>query len=264
MIRAGLALALGALALAAPPRTAHACGDSGGGGGDSGASSGGGGDGGGGYEPVYTPPCEDGTTVVGYRSCAPFGAWSTTARLPRVSVEVGVWSSMIDLGGVDVGGSVTHTDGTSYSYRVVGSELGGDAEVVGVRTRLVAHRGGLYLGLEGGVGGVVQGATDHQAPMGQVDLTSETGAVAVGGVVLGGRVFAGRRGVSVASTSVHGACVVEDVHWSGEPTVELRARGDLWLTPWITAGAYLGRDALGGQTSGGLDLGFHLRAFDGR
>lgn len=277
--RAGLALALGGLILAADARPARACGESSGGGGSSSgdSSSGGSSGGGGGYDSsaaVYTPACVDGTTVVGYRACAPYGTWGTLAQLPKVSVDVGLWSSMIDLGGVDVGGTVTHSDGSSYAYRVVGSELGNDADVVGVRSRMLVHRGGLYFGLEGGVGGVVAPAVDSRQPMAQTDLSSKAGMVAVGGVVAGGRVFAGRlsiggevmagvRGLSVSSTSTHGACVVEDLHWDREATVEVRARGDLWLTPWMTAGAYLGRDALGGQTSGGLDLGFHLRAFDG-
>ena len=277
---AALALAVGGLvALAAPARSAHACGDGGDGGSSSGGSSsgGGGGDSGGGYDTAttYTPACGDGTTVVGYRTCAPYGTWSTLARMPRVSVDVGLWSSVIDLGGLDVGGTVTHSDGSTYNYRVVGSELGQDAEVVGIRSRLLAHRGATYVGLESGVGGIVASEVDHRQPMSSTELASRTAAVATGGVVAGGRVFVGRlsigvevmaglRGVSVTSTSTHGACVVEDVQWSAAPTVEVRARGQLWLTPWITAGAYLGRDALGGQTSAGLDLGFHLRAFDGR
>lgn len=280
MIRAmAIGVGLGLAVLAAPAREARACGDTGGDGGSSSSgsssSSGGGSDYSSSYSSVYVPPCEDGSNVVGYRTCSPYGSWAMMARMPKVSMEVGMWSSMVDLSGIDVGGTMTHDDGTSYNYRVVGSELGNQADVVGVRMRMAAHHRGLYLGLEGGIGGVVADDPTHQTPMDRVDLSSETGAVAVGGVVLGGRVFAGRvsaggeimagvRGVSVATTSTHGACIVEDIHWTGEPTVEVRARGDLWLTPWITAGAYLGRDALGGQTSGGIDLGVHFRAFDGR
>lgn len=277
-IRGGLALALGGVvAIAAPARPARACGDGGdGGSSSSGSSSSSSSSGGGGADStvVYEPACVDGTTVVGYRTCAPYGAWSTTARLPRVSFEIGPWSSMIDLKDLAVEGSVMHSDGTSYAYRIVGSELGGQADVVGVRSRLLGHRGASYLGLEGGVGGVVTQAMDRRTPMADVELESRTAAVATGGVVAGGRVFVGRlsvggevmagvRAVSVTSTSTHGACIVDDVQWSGAPTIEVRARGELWLTPWLTAGGYLGRDALGGQTSAGLDLGFHLRAFDG-
>ena len=301
-IRGGLALALGGVvAIAAPARPAHACGDGGDGGSStsgsstsgsssSGSSSSGSSAGGSGSDssPVYEPACVDGTTVVGYRTCAPYGAWSTTARLPKVSFEIGPWSSMIDLEDVAVAGSVMHSDGTSYAYRIVGSELGGQADVIGVRSRLLAHRGVGYVGLEGGVGGVVTSAIDRRTPMAAVELESRTAAVATGGVVIGARIFigqltagsadrafvgrlslggevmAGVRAVSVTSTSTHGSCVVDDLQWSGAPTIEVRARGELWLTPWLTAGGYLGRDALGGQTSAGLDLGFHLRAFDGR
>ncbi|HVV85724.1 MAG TPA: hypothetical protein VHE35_21845 [Kofleriaceae bacterium] len=276
VVRGGLVVALGGLALAAvPARPADACGS---GGEDSSSSSSSAGSSSGTpqiVEPVYTPPCEDGSDVVGYRTCTPYGAWSTIAQLPKVSFDLGLWSSMVDLHGVDVAGSMTHSDGTHYSYRVVGSDLGGDADAVGVISRLLLHHGATYAGLEGAAGGVVTDNSERTTPMAGFDLSSRGSTVAVGGVVAGGRVFAGRvsvggelmagvRGIAVASTSTHGACVSDDVHWATSPTVELRARGDLWLTPWFTAGAYLGRDALGGQTSGGVDLGFHLRAFDGR
>ena len=42
-----------------------------------------------------------------------------------------------------------------------------------------------------------------------------------------------------------------------------RVRADLWLTPWITVGGYAGKDAVSGQSSAGVTLGGHLRAFDG-
>ena len=267
-----------ALASAAPARRAEACGDSSGGGGSSNSSSssssssGSGSDGG---VIVETPACTDASDVVGYRTCTPYGTWGTLAQLPRVSFDVGVWSSVIDLAGLDVGGTMTHGDGTSYAYRVTGAMLGDEADVVGLRSRLLLHHGGTYVGLEGGAGGIVTGDDVHLQPMQRVDLASRGAIVAAGGIVagaqvttgrlaLGGELVGGLRGVSVTSTSTYGACITDDVAWSARPMLEVRARGDLWLTPWISAGAYLGRDALGGQTSAGLDLGIHLRAFDGR
>lgn len=271
---------IAASALVAPATPAHACGDGDGGsssGGGSSGSSGGDSSGGSSYADtaVAVPACVDGSTVVGYRTCEPFGAWGAAARLPRVSFELGPWSSMVDLADVAVTGSVAHGDGTTYGYRVVGDSLGARADVLGLRSRLVLHQGATYVGLEGGVGGIVAPGVERRAMMPGVDLSSQTAAAASAGVVAGGRVFVGRlslggevmggvRAIGVTSTSTHGDCVVEDTRWSRQPAVELRARGALWLSPWLSAGAYVGQDALGGTRSAGLELGFHLRAFDGR
>jgi hypothetical protein len=46
--------------------------------------------------------------------------------------------------------------------------------------------------------------------------------------------------------------------------VEARARGELWLSPWITAGATVGASVLDrGDWMAGVYLGVHSRAFAG-
>lgn len=46
--------------------------------------------------------------------------------------------------------------------------------------------------------------------------------------------------------------------------VEARARGELWLNPWITAGAIMGASVVDqGDWMAGLYVGFHSRAFAG-
>lgn len=46
--------------------------------------------------------------------------------------------------------------------------------------------------------------------------------------------------------------------------VEARARGELWLSPWLTAGVTLGTSVIEQRAwMGGLYLGVHTRAFGG-
>ena len=48
------------------------------------------------------------------------------------------------------------------------------------------------------------------------------------------------------------------------PVAEARARGELWLSPWLTAGVTLGTSVLETHAwMGGLYLGVHTRAFGG-
>lgn len=238
------------------------------------SSSGGGGDG---VTYVTVPACEDSSDVVGYRRCSSYGSrWAIPEHLPALALELSSWTARIDLADVEAGGTVHHSFGDDYNYRVVGADLGGSALANGLKLRLVGHHRGLYLGVEGAVGHL--GADRRTTPMATSDgltaMTSSADTLVMGGAVLGidrgyGRVslgaevMGGARGVVVEAKSVRGACETTDTTVVGHAVVEGRVRADVWLTPWITAGAYAGKDVLDGQTSAGLSLGGHLRAFDG-
>jgi len=159
----------------------------------------------------------------------------------------------------------------------VSNDLGDDALAAGLKLRLLGHRGGFYAGVEGGFAGIA--ADEHQRTMPDADglmteLTTSANTLVMGGAVVGvnhamGRwsvgaeLMAGGRGLVVEATSVRLACETTETHVVGRPMAEGRLRADVWLTPWITVGAYAGKDAVSGLTSGGLGLGGHLRAFDG-
>ncbi|MBK9037300.1 MAG: hypothetical protein IPL61_39665 [Myxococcales bacterium] len=259
---------------------AHACGGSSSGDSSSGSSSS---DGGGssnsdsGYVTSAAPACYDTTDVHGYRQCSSFGAgWAIPEHMPALALELSTWSARVDFGDVDVGGTVHHSFGADYAYRVVGEDLGDQALATGAKLRLLGHRGRVYVGIEGGVAAVM--ADDRTQQMATSDamtsLRSSADTMIMGGAVLGvdhpmGRLslgaelMAGGQGLVVEATSVRGACETTERHVVGRGLVEGRVRADVWLTPWITVGGFAGKDVISGQTSAGLGIGGHIRAFDG-
>ena len=238
------------------------------------SSSGGGGDS---ATYVTVPACYDSSDVVGYRRCSSYGSrWAIPEHLPALALELTSWTARIDLADVEAGGTVHHSFGDDYNYRVVGRDLGGSALANGLKLRLVGHHRGLYLGVEGAVAhlGADRRTTQMATSDGITAMTSSADTLVMGGAVLGidrgyGRVslgaelMGGARGVVVEAESDRGACQSTDTTVVGHAVVEGRVRADVWLTPWITVGAYAGKDVLDGQASAGLSLGGHLRAFDG-
>ena len=121
------------------------------------------------------------------------------------------------------------------------------------------------------------GIMGKMTPLSRVTLCPEPNGVTtlftVGAVVgvergfgrlsLGGEVMGGARGVRVEAESFRGACDTTDTSLAARGVVEARVRADAWLTPWFTVGAYAGRDVTGAQTTAGVGIGGHLRAFDG-
>lgn len=280
MIAACARIALATLAIGGGRiAVAAACGGDGDGGGNSSGgnsgSSGGGGDSGATY--VAAPACEDSSDVVGYRRCTSYGAgWAIPEHLPALALELSSWTARVDLADVDVGGSVHHSFGDDYNYRVVGADLGGSALANGLKLRVVGHHRGLYLGVEGAVAHL--GADRRTTPMatsdGLTQMTSSADTLVMGGAVVGiargyGRValgaelMGGARGVVVEAQSARGACETTATSVAGHAVLEGRVRADVWLTPWITVGGYAGKGLVDGQASAGLSLGGHLRAFDG-
>ncbi len=242
--------------------------------GSSSSSSGGGGDS---ATYVTVPACYDSSDVVGYRRCSSYGSrWAIPEHLPALALELTSWTARIDLADVEAGGTVHHSFGDDYNYRVVGSDLGGSALANGLKLRLVGHHRGLYLGVEGAVAHL--GADRRTTPMATSDgitaMTSSADTLVMGGAVLGidrgyGRVslgaelMGGARGVVVEAESVRGACETTETSVVGHAVAEGRVRADVWLMQWVTVGAYAGKDVLDGQASAGLSPGGHLRAFDG-
>lgn len=281
-----LVLTCGA-ALLARTAIAHACGGGSDGGGSSSGSSGGG-DSGGYYSSddssTAVPACVDASDVHGYRTCSDYGAgWGQMAGLPAVSFELATWAAQVDLADVEVGGHISHSYGADYQYRVVGDDLGNEALAMGIKGRILGHGkrlgGGtnLYGGVESGIaalGGAGSTVQTREMADGTAMLTPRaTMTFVAGGVLgvehgsgrltLGGELMGGLRGVTVSAESQRGACITTETATALAGVVEGRVRADVWLTPWVTLGAYAGRDLFSGTTSGGVGIGGHLRAFDG-
>ncbi len=292
-----IAIALGALLLA-HPLVAHAsksCGG-GGGGGSSGGSSGGGGSSSGGDssggsssssssgESSSPPPCIDDTDVVGYRHCTKFGAgWGISPQMPRFFIEMG--TNVRQLSGSPVSGrtaTVWH-GAEQFAYRMVTSADAGDAGATGVASSLRIGFGlgrGMYAGVEGELGGLTSSPARVEMTASGVFGTPETSSgtpllLGASGFV-GVRVASGRASLSVEgaggvrnvrydTTSTYHDCVDTTVVSVVQGVVEARARGELWINPWVTLGAQAGANVVArGDWMTGLYVGFHSRAFAGR
>jgi len=267
------AAALGLLALLARPGAARA-GCHGGGPGGGGGHGGGGGSGG-------APACTDKSDVVGVRRCTPFAAWATNLGIPRIVVEGGVivrqFESLLDR----QAGSVTH--GTeSFAYRVLTPPRTRllDTAVLSTLRAGVGLPYGLYAAAETDLGGLTRPA--HVATemlstgsFGSPDLQQERGflvdslaAIGVRGELHGGEIAielaGGVRAASYSFESSYHGCLQATSVTAVAPIAEARVRGELWVSPWLTAGLTAGTSVIEPHAwMGGLYLGVHTRAFGG-
>lgn len=286
-----LVTALGAattLTLATIP-SAWACGGGSDGGSSSGSSGGGGSNdsssssGSSGYSGSVVesaPPCVDPSDIHGYRTCTGYGSWR--ARRVSFAVELALTSTVLDLSGIEAVGDISHDDGTSYRYRVVSEDLGGDeAAAGGLSVRALFYGRHIYGGQETGFAVVSADGADRMdfaertvlAPR----VTSAITSAAVLGVrsfagdaigipmpiTLGGELAGGVRMISVNAESTHGACIVNDSTVHIAPVLEARLRAELWLSPRVAFGVWGGTELVSGAPSAGLVLSSHVRAFDG-
>lgn len=296
-----IGLALAAILLA-DPSTVYAgssCGGSSGGGSSGGGSSGGGSSsggssgGGGGYsssdsssssssDSSPSAGCIDDTDVHGFRRCTKFGAWGNNLRIPRLFIELGSSVRNFGSGIGERTGSVQH-GAERFSYRVVMPTAESSPTDVAVTSNLRLGFGvgrGLYSGLEFEIGGVVSPAAANaemttSGTFGSPSL-SQGNAVYLGFAGFAGYRASGSRG-SIAIEGAGGLrsvrynfessyhlCETSETFVSTTSVIEARARGELWLSPWLTAGAQLGTNVLDrGDWMAGLYLGVHSRAFAG-
>jgi hypothetical protein len=268
-------LAAAALAALAAPdgRLAHAgCA----GAGTAGASAGGGDD------LHATAGCEDDSDVVGLRRCTRFAAWARNLEFPPFTLEAGALVRRFpSLLGSQIG-SVAHGR-ESFTYRVVqpaSVRRFDTALLASLRTTLDLSRV-LYGSLEADLGGTSpprSSATEMVSTgvFGSPDLQPRHGVMAdalgVAGVrlplgfgALGVELAGGVRAVSYAFRSSYHDCRQTTNVSALAGVAEARARGELWLGPWLTAGVTLGTSVLERNNwMGGLYLGVHSRTFGGR
>jgi hypothetical protein len=138
----------------------------------------------------------------------------------------------------------------------------------------------VYGGIEVDLGGVTQpgeAATEMMTTgaFGSPDLRQDRGflvdslgvvgvhaAAGFGGV--GAELAGGVRAVSYRFQSSYHDCQQATGVTALGPVGEARARGELWLSPWLAAGVMVGTSFLErGAWMGGIYLGAHSRAFGG-
>jgi hypothetical protein len=279
-----LAIAAALLGLLVRPRLVDAgCHGSGGGGSSGGGGHGGGGMHGGGGSSAHLgrdPDCEDDSEVVGYRHCKKFGSWGTNPRSPRIFVDAGVlvrrFGSLLD----DRTGTVAH-GAESFTYRVLAPTRSHllDTAVLSTLRLGAGLPHGLYAAVEVDLGGLAQpGRVTTEMSTGDLGTPSlrqdrglvvdSLGAVGVRGVthagLLGVELAGGMRAVSYNFHSSYLGCEQAASVTAYAPIAEARAHGELWLSPWLTAGVAVGTSVLETRTwMGGIYLGVHTRAFGG-
>jgi hypothetical protein len=271
-------------ALVAIPAIAWACG---GGGGDSGSSSSSSGSSSSdssssSSDSTTTPACFETTDVHGYRECTDFGAWR--ARRSAIAIELAAVTSYVDLSGVEASGDITHSDGSTYTYRVVGEDLGASGFVAarGLALRTLVHGRHVYGGLESSFSVIdtdehriymesgamlsphVVGTTGALGIVGTRRFADQLlGSLAPHGISVGAELAAGVRLTSIEAESQKGACITTDTTQHVSPALEARARADVWLSPNVSLGVWGGSDLVTRAPSAGLVLSSHFRPFDG-
>lgn len=197
-----------------------------------------------------TAACYADSDVVGYRQCAPYGAWSQPTDEPYAFVDYGMtWRHFPGKrapapdGAARSTTSPAETDTPSSDALVVTERIG-----VGITTRA-------YVALEVEMGNFAFAADEHSRDVILGGLGAFGVHGGVGPLTLGGELGAGYRGYAEAHA----------YDLTGEAVVEARARGRLWLTPWFTIGATAGASLIRrGEWLVGVELGFHTHAFGGQ
>ncbi len=272
-MRAAIVAATAAAALVATPRTADAkCG--GGGGSSGGGSSSSGGGGSCSSSSSSSTACVDDTDIVGRRRCKRFAAWDVT-RFPRLQIALGSSMHAFPTGDLSFSGTANHED--TIRYRIAPEQMPDGGRAVGgaLDLRVTWLTGDhVYVGIEGSIGAA--SVFDDRVMSGPAGLTLDPGNALylAGGALVGAQVpmgaytlraeaLLGGRALGVTVTTSHDDCVADSVAWNGHTVVQPRVAAQKWLSPWATAGVWLGSD-LGrdGAMSGGVFIQGHVRSFD--
>lgn len=202
----------------------------------------------------YPETCSHDGGIVGRRSCPPYGMWGAALESPYVLIRIGVNMRRLarapgpaqnaaaerssqptptplppDIGGAD----------DSYSI----------AESINIATSQIS-----YIGFEVEI-----------SPTADENLPAGARTFAAGAQLLFG-LHGGTHFLKLGAELAAGYRVVDTKYsyTDDEPVLEARAHGDLWLTPWLTAGAMLGTSVLDrGEWVSGIQLGFHTYAYGG-
>lgn len=207
--------------------------------------------------------CSETDPVVGYQRCSRYGSWGSLARMPALTLEAGVLFHRFretDL--------VDRSDG-NVATRVVGSTPS-NLTASGVQFRLsLSPLGPLYVAAESDWGLVdapeirdasgapfEPGVGAYFAMRGVLGVRSRATSSTTAGVEVAGGWRMVTWGTPTASTGTIGAA---------GPDVQLRARGEYWLSPWLTLNAAVGTSVLArGDWMATLSFAVHSRAFDAR
>jgi hypothetical protein len=229
----------------------------------------------------HEPDCAAHGDVVGFPRCTRFGEWGMNPAIPPILVEAGVvirqFASLLDgqLGRVQHGDEV-------FAYRASVATRGAqlDTAVLSTIRAGVGLPHGFYAAAEVDLGGLTQvgAATTEMMSTGTLGtpalqqdrgfVVDSLGTIGLHGTShtggLGVELSGGLRAVSYSFESHYVSCVQSTSITAYAPIAEARVRGELWVTPWLTAGVTAGTSVIAQHAwMGGLYLGVHTRAFGG-
>jgi hypothetical protein len=208
--------------------------------------------------------CTEDSSVVGYRKCSTFGAWSS--KPPALSFDLGVVGHRFIGERLDTAGTLL-VDARGVGARAVGQPEDLVTTAVAPQLRIALRIGSaFYVANELEYGGVTSGpgarteidgtqarpvSTTYAAVRGVAGVSLRSDPVAVSAELAGGGRFLSSKIRDEPGRSLHSR---------GE--LQARARLDLWLSPRMTIGAMVGRSLVEhGDTIVAMSIGGHLRAF---
>lgn len=202
-----------------------------------------------GYRLYGAEPCPNHDGIVGRRSCPRYGEWAID--WPAVTVTFGLGVRHLAPGPVSQAGaarsSSTVTNPTTIDDPTASSRYSISEQVA------IAPNPLTFFAFEVEFS---PSRPDHLAP-GERQFSAASQLVA--GLRGGGKLV--RIGVEVAG----GMRIVDSEEDQDDFVLEVRARGDIWVTPWVTFGVVIGSSLIDrGDWMTGLSLGTHTNAFDGR
>ena len=202
----------------------------------------------------YCP--EDG--VVGRRRCPPYGEWGAALESPYVIVRFGVNMRRLPGTGEPVAAAPgapakstprsTTNPTTQFPDDVSGTNYSVSEQIA------VSMSSASYLAFEV----EVSPTTTDAVPPGTRSFA------AASHLVFG--VHFGSKAINLGGELAGGVRLIDTTEADAgeEPVLEVRGRGDFWLSPWITIGAAVGKSVIDkGDWFTGLSLGIHSYAFGG-
>jgi hypothetical protein len=198
---------------------------------------------------LYAPePCPSRGGIVGHRACPRYGEWAID--WPAVTVTFGF--SMRHLAqepapGVARSSSVTTPTMIDDDDALSSSRYSVSEQVA------IAPNPLTFLAFE------VEFSPSRPEHLKPGERQFSAGSNIVAGLRGGGKLV--RIGVEIAG----GMRIVDSETDQDDFVLEARARGDIWVTPWLTLGVLLGSSLIDrGDWVTGISLGTHTNAFDGR
>ncbi len=200
----------------------------------------------------YSPPqCVDPSDVVGYRTCPTYGVWGENLLAPYVFVDLGVNSWHFTTPGGDASPSTARSV-SSVSSSSMTSSARTKSRMLTYDERVgVGMRYGLYVAFDFELGAF---ASQPATSSGLLALVSAGIEHRLGPITLGAEVTGGVLAYSPANST----------DLDSQRVLEGRARGDFWLTPWLTLSGVVGTSLIGDGWMAGGALGFHTHAYGRR